>query len=91
MVTQMLGPRLGDSLFSLEYGKSAAVTDVSPLPGQMAIEANASVGPFVDLNMVVLSALVSFFLLYVAIVVFEELSERVPVKDDDPAEPLGRS
>lgn len=91
MVTQMLGPRPGDSMFSLEYGKPAAMTDISPLPDQLAIEANGSVGFFVDPNMVVLATLLGFFLLYVAIVVFDALSERVLKEDDDSAEPLGRS
>lgn len=91
MATPMLRPRFGDSLSSLDYGPSAAETEAPPLPGQLALDANVSVGPFVDPNMVVLAVLIGFFLLYVAIIVFEKLSGWGLGDGDDPAEPIGRS
>ena len=91
MATPMFRPRPGDSLSSHEYDLSAAVTDVPHLPGQLAFDVNGSVGPFVDPHLVVLAVLIGFFLLYVAIVVFETLSERVLGEGNDPTELLGRS
>lgn len=90
MATPMLPPCPGDALSSHDYCLSAAVIDVPPLPGQLALDANASVGPFVDPNLMVLAVLIGFFLLYVAIVVFDSVSGRNLGVGDDSAEPIGR-